>query len=204
MRYLTRDPRRFFAGNKWHWKKFCESCTNYRIEIDCILTEKDEPIKTQNTLRKQANQLLSHTETFTANLKNLEINIKPIKVKTKTMIIYREIRKMFKVATVLEPNEFFAFFRFFNSGPHCESAKFYDIEDKGKLVTYTQNVKPEMKVIISTAGHFFMYSLFINGFTIKFISWLFHTSKFSVFWYHIDTLTIFFPLEYYGQIKIKN
>ena len=141
-------------------------------------------------MRKQANPLVSHTETFTAHLKNLEINIKPIKAKTKTVIIYREIRKMFKVATVLDPNEFLAFFRFFNSESHCESAKFYDIEDKGTLITYTQNVKPEMKVIISTANHFFMYSLFINGFTIKFISWLFHTSKFSVFRYHTD-ITLF-------------
>ena len=120
------------------------------------------------------------------------------------MIIYRGIRKVFKAATVLDPKEFLAFFRFFNSGPHCESAKFYDIEDKGKLIKYTQNVKPEMKAKISTADYFFMYSLLINGFTITFISWLFHTSKSTVFSYHIDTLTIFFPLEYYGQIKIKN
>ena len=47
---------------------FCQSCTKYRIEIDCFLTEKDELIKTQSTLREQTNQLISHIGTCTANL----------------------------------------------------------------------------------------------------------------------------------------
>ena len=58
---------------------FCQSCTKYRTEIDCLLTGKDELIKTQNTSREQTNQLISHIETCTANLQNLENNIKPIK-----------------------------------------------------------------------------------------------------------------------------
>ena len=64
---------------------FCQSCTKYRIEIDCFLTEKDELIKTQSTLREQTNQLISHIGTCTANLQNLKSNIKPIQPKTKTM-----------------------------------------------------------------------------------------------------------------------
>ena len=64
---------------------FCQSCTKCRIEIDYFLTEKDELIKTQSTLKKQTNQLISHIGTCTANLQNLESNIKPIQPKTKTM-----------------------------------------------------------------------------------------------------------------------
>ena len=37
---------------------FCQSCTKCRTQIDLLLTEKDELIKTQNILRKQINQLL--------------------------------------------------------------------------------------------------------------------------------------------------
>ena len=48
-------------------------------EVDCRLTEKDKLIKTQNILTEQTNQLISHIETFTANLQNLENTIKPIK-----------------------------------------------------------------------------------------------------------------------------
>ena len=89
---------------------FCQSCTKYRIETDCLPTEKDELIKTQNTLREQTNQLISHIGTCTANLQNLENNIKPIKPKTKTMKMYPRIRKMFKFATGLDPDNVLAIF----------------------------------------------------------------------------------------------
>ena len=47
---------------------FYQGCTICRTQIDLFLTEKDELIKTQNTLRKHINHLQSYIETLTANL----------------------------------------------------------------------------------------------------------------------------------------
>ena len=69
---------------------FCPPCTKYRTEVDCRLTEKNELIATQNTFREQTNQLISRIEIFTANLQNLENNIKSIKTKNK---IHRNISR---------------------------------------------------------------------------------------------------------------
>ena len=87
---------------------FCPPCTKYRTEVDCRLTEKNELIATQNTFREQTNQLISRIEIFTANLQNLENNIKSIKQKTRSIGIYPGIRKMFTSATGLDLNDFLA------------------------------------------------------------------------------------------------
>ena len=59
-------------------------------------------------------------------LQNLENNIKPIKTKTKSIEKYPVIRQMFKSAAGFDTNDFFAIFKFLNTGPHCENTKFYD------------------------------------------------------------------------------
>ena len=81
--------------------KFSQPPTKYRNGVDCLITEKDEPIKTHNTFREQTNQLISHIKLFTANLQNLENNIKPIKTKSKEMC--PAIRKIFESVTGLDP-----------------------------------------------------------------------------------------------------
>ena len=78
---------------------------------DCCFTEKDELIKTQNTLRDKADQLISQIKAFTANLQNQENNTKPIKAKTISIEMYPDIRKMFKSATGLDPDDFLVIFK---------------------------------------------------------------------------------------------
>ena len=109
---------RFYASSKWYWK---QSCAKYRIHIDRLLTEIDDLIKTQNTLRKQINQLQSNIETLVANLKNVE---NYIKTKTKIENVSR-YKKMLKSITRLDPDDFLVIFNFVNTETHCESAKFY-------------------------------------------------------------------------------
>ena len=48
--------------------RLCQPCIKYRTEVDCHETKKDELIKTQNILKEQTNQLISHIKTFTTNL----------------------------------------------------------------------------------------------------------------------------------------
>ena len=86
------------------------------------MTENDDLIKTQNTLRKQIIQLQSNIETLVANLKNLENYIKAIKTKIENVSRYK---KMLKSITRLDPDDFLAIFNFLNIETHCESAKFY-------------------------------------------------------------------------------
>ena len=135
---------------------FRQPCTKYKTEVDCCLTEKDELIKTQNTFREQANQLISHIEIFTANSQNLEKNIKRIKTKTKSIEKFPGIRKMFKSATGLDTNDFLVIFKFLNIGPHCENKKLYDSQAMRELEKYTENVKPGMKAKFSATDKFFM------------------------------------------------
>ena len=73
-------------------------------------------------MREQANQFISHIETFTAILQNLENNTKAIKPKTKSMEMYPEAIQiqMFKSATVLDSDDFRAIFKFFRTWLHCE------------------------------------------------------------------------------------
>ena len=59
--------------------------------MDCLLTEKDELVKTQNTLRTQINQLLSNIKYQIA----LESDTKPIKIKTKAMKMCAGLKNMF-------------------------------------------------------------------------------------------------------------
>ena len=73
LRHLKRDLCR------WYESTFYQDCTTYKTQIDHHLIEKDKLTKTQNTLRKQINQLQSNIETLTANLQNLENEIKTIK-----------------------------------------------------------------------------------------------------------------------------
>ena len=105
--WVTNDPE----------STFCQPCSKYRTEVDCRLTEKNELIKTQNTFRGQTNQLISYIQIFTANLQNLENNIKPIKTKSKSIEMYPGIRKMFISATGLDPNDFFAILKFLTLEP---------------------------------------------------------------------------------------
>ena len=105
---------------------FCQPCTKYRTEVDWRLTEIDELTKTQNICREHASQLISHIEIFTANLQNLENNIKPIKTKANCIDMYPGIKKMFKSARRLDSNYFLVIFKFLNTGPHSENTKFYD------------------------------------------------------------------------------
>ena len=44
---------------------------------------------------------------------------------------------MFKSATVLDPDNFLAIYKFFNTGFHCENAKFYDSQANRELKKYT-------------------------------------------------------------------
>ena len=62
-------------------------------------------------MRDQTDQLISYIKTFTANLQNQENNTKPIKAKTKAMEMYPGIRKMFKSATGLDPDDFLVIFK---------------------------------------------------------------------------------------------
>ena len=78
LRHLKRDLCR------WYESTFYQDCTTYKTQIDHHLIEKDKLTKTQNTLRKQINQLQSNIETLTANLQNLENEIKTIKKTTTT------------------------------------------------------------------------------------------------------------------------
>ena len=43
-------------------KTFCRSCTKYKTQNDSFQTEKEEIIKTQNTLKKRLNQLQPNIE----------------------------------------------------------------------------------------------------------------------------------------------
>ena len=45
-------------------RTFYQGCTKDRAQVDLLLTEKDELINTQNTFRKQINQLQSSIETL--------------------------------------------------------------------------------------------------------------------------------------------
>ena len=119
-------PQRFYAGNKYTESTFCQPCTKYRTEVDWRLTEIDELTKTQNICREHASQLISHIEIFTANLQNLENNIKPIKTKANCIDMYPGIKKMFKSARGIDSNYFLLIFKFLNTGPHSENTKFYD------------------------------------------------------------------------------
>ena len=59
--------------------------------------------------------------------------------------MYPGIRKMFKSARGLDPNDFLVIIKFLNTGPHCENTKFYDSQAKREPKKYTQNIKPGMK-----------------------------------------------------------
>ena len=56
LRHLKRDHWRLYEST------FYQDSTKYRTQID-LLTEKDELVKTGNTLRKQINHLQSNIET---------------------------------------------------------------------------------------------------------------------------------------------
>lgn len=75
---------RFYLGCKLYWKYIFQSCTIYRTQVDRLVFEKDELIKTQkkkaskvlkvsktskaSTLKKQVNQFQSNVESLTAYL----------------------------------------------------------------------------------------------------------------------------------------
>ena len=75
--------------------------------------------------RRQISWYHTLIKIFIANLQNLENDTKPIK-KTKSTEMYPGIRKMFKSARGLDPNDFLVIIKFLNTGPHCENTKFYD------------------------------------------------------------------------------
>ena len=93
----------FYAGSKWNWKFTFQSCTKYRIHIDCLLTENDDLINIQNTLRKQINQFQSNIKTFAANLQNLEnyIKKKHCKKRSKDKNIFKSMTRLIQM-TVLQ------------------------------------------------------------------------------------------------------
>ena len=72
------------------------------------------------------------------------------------MEMYPGIRKMFKSAAGLDPNDFLTIFKFLNSGPHCEKTKFYDSQAERELKKYTQNIIPGIKEKFSVTDQFFM------------------------------------------------
>ena len=135
---------------------YCQPCAKYRTKVDSFPTEKDEIIKTQNTFREQTNQLLSHIEIFTANLQNLENNIKPMKPKTKSTEMYPGTRKMIESARRLDPINFLAIFKLLRNGCHCENTKFYDSHAKRELKKHTQNVKLGTREKFSATDQFFI------------------------------------------------
>ena len=87
---------------------------------------------------EETNQLISHIELCTVSLESLESKTKPIKTKTKTMKMYPGVKKIFKSATGLDPNDFLAVYKFLSTGPHCENAKFYEDQVKQELKKHTR------------------------------------------------------------------
>ena len=130
--------------------------------------------------RRQISWYHTHIKIFIANLQNLENDTKPIK-KTKSTEMYPGIRKMFKSARGLDPNDFLAIIKFLSTGPHCENTKFYDSQAKRELKKYTKNIKPGMKAKFNASDQFFMkgfHCWFRNSFTIAMIllPWLIGTA----------------------------
>ena len=80
---------------------------------------------------------MSHIETFTVKFQIQENNPKAIKIR-KSMEMYPGTRKMFKSATRLDSDDFLSFLKFLNAAPHCEKAKFYDVQAKAGVLLYGQ------------------------------------------------------------------
>ena len=82
------------------------------------------------------------------------------------MEMYREIKKMFKSATGLDPN----------TRPQCENGNFCDSQAKREPKKYTQNVKQDQ----------LFFSWLRNGFTITMILWLLYSSQsLDIMWTNI-------------------